>query len=425
MKKIFIFSLLLCCVMTYAADMEVFFRDNRQHLWSMSPAVLEKKLGCKLSWTDSSRQTMQYTAPSRSKSRLSLYGIKLREAKFSFASGRLSAVYMSAYNRGDDGDWDLRTFKSKRLMLQNKIPGDNGNPRTLKDRTYLGGVPCNIRYWETPSGTWYVKWSENKYEPEYLTVLFNAPGTKSESLRQSVRAEVNAKTAAGKVKTDNRGYCYLDVPMVDQGKKGYCAAATVSRIMQFYGADVDQHVIAQLAETDAAGGTAVENIFDALDKAETSLRVHIDKLYTMKYFDSFDSTCKFIDKYNRTARKLDKKRLKESSFITKKGNTKIINSGMVWHEALKQQDVYKAFRLEDTSGRRNFEKDIVEYIGKGVPLVWMIPGHMRIITGYNADRGEIVFSDSWGQKHERKIMKTDDAWVITTHLFVMRPRGIL
>jgi hypothetical protein len=38
--------------------------------------------------------------------------------------------------------------------------------------------------------------------------------------------------------------------MIDQGKKGYCAAATLARVLQHYGYVVDQHALAELAETE-------------------------------------------------------------------------------------------------------------------------------------------------------------------------------
>jgi hypothetical protein len=43
--------------------------------------------------------------------------------------------------------------------------------------------------------------------------------------------------------------------MVDQGDKGYCVVASVERVMRYYGAAVDQHELAQVANSDAAIGT--------------------------------------------------------------------------------------------------------------------------------------------------------------------------
>ena len=48
--------------------------------------------------------------------------------------------------------------------------------------------------------------------------------------------------------------------------------------------------------------------------------------------------------------------------------------------------------------------------------------HMRIITGYNTKTGEIIYSDSWGAEHEKKVMKPEDAWGITVNLIALEPR---
>jgi hypothetical protein len=49
-------------------------------------------------------------------------------------------------------------------------------------------------------------------------------------------------------------------------------------------------------------------------------------------------------------------------------------------------------------------------------------GHMRVIQGINEVRGELLYSDSWGQGHEDKRMALDDAWAITTGLYLVEPR---
>jgi hypothetical protein len=44
--------------------------------------------------------------------------------------------------------------------------------------------------------------------------------------------------------------------MVDQGEKGYCVVASVERVLRYYGGTVDQHELAQIANSDAAGARA-------------------------------------------------------------------------------------------------------------------------------------------------------------------------
>ena len=78
--------------------------------------------------------------------------------------------------------------------------------------------------------------------------------------------------------------------------------------------------------------------------------------------------------------------------------------------------------------------DITERIDESDPLFWsvrlgdvpekgVVQGkhgeHMRIIIGYNEDRGEILYSDSWGEGHELKRMDGQDALSITTGMYYL------
>jgi hypothetical protein len=47
---------------------------------------------------------------------------------------------------------------------------------------------------------------------------------------------------------------------------------------------------------------------------------------------------------------------------------------------------------------------------------------MRLIIGYNPNKKEILYSDSWGYGHELKRMPLDDAYTITTGLYTVDPR---
>ena len=57
-----------------------------------------------------------------------------------------------------------------------------------------------------------------------------------------------------------------DVPMVDQGQKGYCVVASTERVMRYYGSDVDANELAQVANSDAAQGTSTLAMRAALKK---------------------------------------------------------------------------------------------------------------------------------------------------------------
>jgi hypothetical protein len=51
----------------------------------------------------------------------------------------------------------------------------------------------------------------------------------------------------------------------------------------------------------------------------------------------------------------------------------------------------------------------------------MRAGHMRMIIGYNATTGGVIYTDSWGAGHERKVMTRAEAEEMTTAVFSMTP----
>ena len=68
------------------------------------------------------------------------------------------------------------------------------------------------------------------------------------------------------------------VPMVDQGAKGYCAAAVLERLLRYYGRDTDQHEIAQLLGTSAHGGTSPSAMIATINKVGPELDIEVNPL---------------------------------------------------------------------------------------------------------------------------------------------------
>jgi hypothetical protein len=46
---------------------------------------------------------------------------------------------------------------------------------------------------------------------------------------------------------------------------------------------------------------------------------------------------------------------------------------------------------------------------------------MRLIIGYNPTTEEIYYTDSWGDGHEKKKMRADEAYCMTMALYSMVP----
>jgi hypothetical protein len=255
------------------------------------------------------------------------------------------------------------------------------------------------------------------------------------------------KSAAGAKKiVDNvideskgRGDVFVDnVPMVDQGQKGYCAVATAERVLRYYGVEIDEHQIAEAAGTTADGGTSTLAMKKSVEAIAKRYR-----LGTVVCYGDFDKGAAErisglndeVRVYNKAARKLKKPAIAEDVYIRREGSTVYYNSSAFDEaadpEVLKEMKVNGAQKSKFTK----FKKDVRDQVAKGIPLFWGVRlgiypepgipqtagGHMRLIIGYNDKKNEILYTDSWGAGHELKRMPVEWAWTISRCLMFLKP----
>jgi hypothetical protein len=213
-----------------------------------------------------------------------------------------------------------------------------------------------------------------------------------------------------------------DVPMVDQGGKGYCVVASIERVLRYYGATVDQHELAQIANSDAVGGTSMHTMLASLKRLTARLGVRVRSLYEWNGRDLL----RMLEDYNRAT-----KRGKLAPEIELSGQ--IIDADSLFSRV--KPEIFKEVRMKSTADFGRFKRDIQRTIDDGTPLLWSVRlgivsekeipqafgGHMRIIIGYNTATNEVLYTDSWGMGHEEKRMAADDAWTITNGLSILQP----
>lgn len=411
------------------------FLEKRAGIWSSGAADLVRDYPGKFRWLDQSKK--QARAIRTKTDTLTLYGDPLQEVIVTLDSKKqLGSVVLSIYNRGDAGEWDRDRFEEKLDLVRDKLSGFAGGKKPESQSAALGnGAKLFANIWRTPELDLMLRWSStNRKEPEYITLELLPPGEAPKNLRASLKSTAGAGNLSEQVKQDAAGSRYLEIPMVDQGGKGYCVAATVERILRYYGSDIDQHVIAQLAASDANAGTSFEAMVDALEAADSRLGVRFKRHYEYKSLLSYRGVERLCKEYNSAAQKLKKERLKFNDFVVTRRKTKTFQLGQ-FLSAL-DPEVYSAVRMRDKSNYEEFVKLVRESIDDGVPLCWGIlavagqkggsdanfSAHMRIINGYNPQSGDIIYTDSWGFGHEKKQMTAEEAWSITNTLCSLVPR---
>lgn len=389
---------------------------------------------------------------------ITLWNFKVWESLADFENGELIRLKVSLYNKGDveagGGTKAMIRGHTQIVKLLKAVDAQLVNWSGKKGRNIRNGLVRGKGV--TNRGKLFIKddkslvsmmWSYSGRSRddailEYVTLVFK-PLTRKNDPRiphmqqRSARRDPNRPTSKGlasHVVRTFQGDVYIDeFPMVDQGAKGYCAVATVERILRYYGSEADQHVLAQLADSSGSRGTGTKALYEALRKAGTKLGISVRDLQGMEY--EIDDWKKLAKNYNRQARREHKPIVEESQWTSVSGRSVTYNFGALIDAF--DWDVYTDYKLKQKAyDLKKFRKHIKENIDAGIPLVWSVllgkvpeprlaqasGGHMRTIIGYNAKNDEVIYSDSWGPGHEFKKMAMPTAFTITTGLNLLAPR---
>lgn len=384
--------------------------------------------GERFAWVVKDKQ-MRFPQPG-----FSIGKLKLGETLVTFQDGKATGLRISLYNRGDMGRFaDPSQFPQLISLVAKELEQVYGKPGEKFDRkTDPTKTVHNVEgyRWTTEGSAASLEWAVAPKksgvgydaQAEYLRLDILPAGAAAQLGNSPMQPALRRTDPKSHIKRGADGVTELvDVPMVDQGAKGYCAAATVARIMGYYGLEfLDQHQIASWVSSDPRAGTSNEAMMDGLHKV-------LHDRYGLVYFElpcgKIDLQ-KLVEDYNKAAKSLKKNPINLASIA----HNGVVNFGDLWRSFDIQ--VLRKARCGNPGRNQMWMGEVRKSIDRGVPLVWscmlgIIPevpalpqasgGHMRMIIGYTND-GRIVYTDSWGAGHERKFMKAEDAQLITTGL---------
>ena len=361
------------------------------------------------------------------------HGLEVWEARLYYKGGAAEKVELSLYNRGDDkGPEGLSAEGLKTLLDKAAAAAEPGgkigaNPEKRKLRN--GGFQFVRRFTKGENDVelaWGVNGAKAKdLTADYVRVTVVRKGA-ARSSRPVAGVVSSAKAKANVVRNDEGDVWIDNVPMVDQGQKGYCACAVSERVLRYYGKDVDEHQIAQMAGSTAGGGTSIAEMIETVRTVGSRNRLGFQSVVSMT--GSVKDINKDVEQYNKAAKSMGEPTIDIASCT--KGNCIMI--GMI-DERMKS-DVILKMRMKDSRYKR-FLDGVRKQIDLGVPVFWGVTlgkfpepeipqasgGHMRLIIGYNKTKHKIIYSDTWGAGHERKTMDEDKAFAITHDAFYLKP----
>jgi flagellar motor protein MotB len=212
---------------------------------------------------------------------------------------------------------------------------------------------------------------------EYVALRILSMKSADEGGRSRVSdAELFARAKTRVEKRPNGDVILKDIPMVNQGPKGYCAPATWERAMRYMGVPADMYVLAMAGQSGAGGGTSIVAIAagakDAVTRGGRKLESFSGKIDP-------STVAKYID------RGLP---IMWVMFSTKQYND-IADGRTKEREGMTDPAAWKKAVADGRKGQKPLQPNRNE-------------GHVCMIIGYNKETGEVAVSDSWGPQFEER-----------------------
>ncbi|GAA5483564.1 C39 family peptidase [Haloferula sargassicola] len=323
--------------------------------------------------------------------------VPCEEVTVDFNEGKVSGVSISIYNRADSKDVGVEEFQQRFLNTGKEMKQRiSGRAMSRKPDAKQGLLTEGWSWFDRQSMAVLERNPEAAQGSLEFLRLRLAPRGASGPIANSVRSGNDSRVRKSDLPdhvTHQGGDVWIrDIPMVDQGPKGYCVVASIQRLFEHYGIPCDQHQIAEMAESDARAGTSSLAVMKLLGTIDYRFKTRFDVL-------GIEFT-----------------------------------SGRLYSVKVRSGDRFDPGSEFD---EKDFEKQLVRHIDAGIPLLWSLQlghfpeeppiseqavgGHMRLIIGYNLDEKKVIFSDSWGAGHEKKKMKMHDAFRATTGIFTITP----
>ncbi|HRQ87814.1 MAG TPA: C39 family peptidase [Bacteroidia bacterium] len=375
------------------------FADGQ--LWDSDPGEAADRL----SWRRESKTELSESYRSYPREDYRFLGARPYSAALYGEEGRITSLSVVFANKGDSY---ASAGEGEQHFIQGKpVPGGMEGVKALmkhdaetisKALTGLLGEPNRQKFGEGESRVAVERWDWNGHafllshvDGEYVslavepTAFADARGRSARVPDSTVRERIRKFVE----RRDNGDVVITNIPMVNQGPKGYCVPATAERCMRFLGIPADMYLLAMAGETKAGGGTSVDlllsNIGRDIKRKGRSFDIKSGELKMRDIKRSIDGGVPMIwamystDGFNETANARKEARADGS-----------------W-------DSYKS-QVAAAAASPGLSPDTST-------------AHVVIIMGYNEATNEIAFSDSWGERYLERWITLPEAEQVSQKRF--------
>ena len=453
-------------------------------LFEMTPDDLEKKAGARFFlWQDKERTRARFNPDDFN---FQLKGSDVGEVLIKFKDGKVAGATVSVKNQVDEKDHITRgAFNDAVKSVKAWLSEASGVKEETRRKEELLSAQSEGAVWRCEKALYVGEWLflPEKHEDvdgwkwttpehgEFVRIRIMPPKVQLGVQLDRIRTAVSRALLAARVKREGKAKAVIEgLPMVDQGRKGCSAVASLERVLRHYGADVDMHQLANAAET--YGGKGPESMRMAIQRMSQRLGLRVREITYMKQ----NQYVILFRNYNLAARQagkdeVDLQSLKYSGYLDwmkvdpetlRKFRTSgseftafkqavvdnvnrgipilwVLQLGLYWEDKIDESYEAKYYAVKRVGSAVDGEEDeaVNEFFRKkeeerkqGIenlrrkgkrPPEYMLGGHMRVIIGYDGATSRIFYTDSWGPGHEMKSMSLEEAWACTLALWTLEP----
>ena len=381
----------------------ILFEDG--NLWENKAAEVAERLA----WPRESETPFSSSYRAYPKDDARIIGARPYSAALYGDEGKVSSLSIVFANKGDffgaAGSGEDHFVKGK------PVPDGVEGLRLVMERdteamamalTEKLGEPSRQKFGEGETRATVQRWDWNGHafllsnvEDEYVSLAVQPVAFADERGRvaRTSDAEVRERARANVETRDNGDVVIKNIPMVDQGPKGYCLPATAERCMRYLGIPSDMYLLAMAGGTGLGGGTSFSGLFDALERDIKR------KGRSLKKWSDEDLNIRDVAKY--------------------------IDDGIPIMWGMQSTTEFNSTANERTAKRRDADEDAWKAYSEEVKTAADSPGlrpdpsksHVVIIIGYNKETEEIAFSDSWGERYLERWITAAEAEQISQGIF--------
>lgn len=234
-------------------------------------------------------------------------------------------------------------------------------------------------------------WNEHSFlvsiaEGEFVSLSIEKSEVADRRGKQSKVADMHIRRVheANVEKRNNGDVVIMNIPMVDQGPKGYCVPATFERCMRYMEIPSDMYLLAMAGNTGLGGGTVIGTLVEAVQQEIWASG------RTLKTVDGFPPF-KELEKYLEDG----------IPVLWGLHSTQWFNDTANRRTAMRRSSQSDMWKKVIATADEKVENMARPQRGENL--------HICIIHGFNKITGEIAFTDSWGPRFTERWISAKEA----------------